>query len=51
MLMSQKLVLSTTINNKAYVDRIKYKIATCYIPNTLHISRCERFCKWKDNNM
>ena len=35
--------------NKAYVDRIKYKIATCIIPNTvttdhtLHISCCKSF--------
>ena len=44
--------------NKAYADRIKYKIATGNIPNTvmtapytLHISRCESFCQWKDKNM
>ena len=39
---------------KAYADRIKYKIATGNIPNTvmtdhtLHIFRCESFCQWKD---
>ena len=43
--------------NKAFADRIKYKIATGNIPNTvmtdhtLHISRCESFCQWKDKNM
>ena len=44
--------------NKAYVDRIKYQIATgkyssyCYgKPYTLDLSRCESCCKWKDNYM
>ena len=43
--------------NKAYADRIKYKIASGNIPNTvttdhtLHISCCKSFCKWKDKNM
>ena len=43
--------------NKAYADRIKYKTAIGNIPNTvmtdhkLHVSRCESFCQWKDNNM
>ena len=43
--------------NKAYADRIIYKIATGNIPNTvmtdhtLHNFRCESFCHWKDKNM
>ena len=44
--------------NKAYADRIKYKTATCNIPNTvmtrpytLHLSCCESFCKVKDKHM
>ena len=43
--------------NKAYADRIKYKTTNGVIPNiamadhNIHISRCESFCQWKDNDM
>ena len=44
--------------NKAYVDRIKYNMATGIILNTVWTDYtlftfpgCESFCKWQDNNM
>ena len=43
--------------NNGHADRIKYKTVIGNIPNTvmtdhtLHVSRCETFCQWKDNNM
>ena len=42
--------------NKGYDDRLKYKTATgnihCHDSTyTLHISRCDSFCQWKDKNM
>ena len=44
--------------NKAYADRIKYKIATGNIPNTVMtdhtlftFSAAKAFCQWKDKNM
>ena len=43
--------------NKAYVDRIKYKTigitpnTVTDRPHTLHISHCESYCQWENNDM